>query len=73
MLAIAALLRAVRVRHALPFLFIGNVGEEGEGDLRGMRHIFRRAALERFDRLQPGPRRCGIGHDRRRSPGQPPV
>lgn len=40
MLAIAALLRAVRVRHALPFLFIGNVGEEGEGDLRGMRHIF---------------------------------
>jgi di/tripeptidase len=24
----------------LPFVFIGNVGEEGEGDLRGMRHIF---------------------------------
>jgi tripeptide aminopeptidase len=40
MLAIAALLRAVRVRHAIPFVFIGNVGEEGEGDLRGMRHIF---------------------------------
>ncbi len=40
MLAIAALLRAVRVRHAMPFVFIGNVGEEGEGDLRGMRHIF---------------------------------
>src|SRR5467141_2049755 len=40
MLAIAALLRAVRVRHALPIVFIGNVGEEGEGDLRGMRHIF---------------------------------
>jgi tripeptide aminopeptidase len=40
MLAIAALLRSVRVRHALPFVFIGNVGEEGEGDLRGMRHIF---------------------------------
>src|SRR5215472_7247725 len=40
MLAIAALLRNVRVRHALPFVFIGNVGEEGEGDLRGMRHIF---------------------------------
>jgi di/tripeptidase len=30
----------VRLRHALPFVFIGNVGEEGEGDLRGMRHIF---------------------------------
>src|SRR5438445_4545700 len=40
MLGIAALLRTVRVRHALPFVFIGNVGEEGEGDLRGMRHIF---------------------------------
>lgn len=40
LLAIAAMLQAVRVRHSLPFLFIGNVGEEGEGDLRGMRHIF---------------------------------
>ncbi|MGO8794426.1 MAG: M20/M25/M40 family metallo-hydrolase [Candidatus Sulfotelmatobacter sp.] len=40
MLAIAALLRAVPLRHALPFVFIGNVGEEGEGDLRGMRHIY---------------------------------
>src|SRR5439155_13839868 len=40
MLAIVALLRAVRIRHSLPLLFIGNVGEEGEGDLRGMRHIF---------------------------------
>jgi tripeptide aminopeptidase len=40
MLAIASLLRHVRLRHALPFVFIGNVGEEGEGDLRGMRHIF---------------------------------
>lgn len=40
MLAIAAVLRAVRMRHALPFVFVGNVGEEGEGDLRGMRHIF---------------------------------
>ncbi|MGA9391278.1 MAG: M20/M25/M40 family metallo-hydrolase [Candidatus Sulfotelmatobacter sp.] len=40
MLGIAALLRSVRLRHALPLVFIGNVGEEGEGDLRGMRHIF---------------------------------
>ena len=40
LLATAAMLRSVKVRHALPFLFIGNVGEEGEGDLRGMRHIF---------------------------------
>src|SRR6201993_1088636 len=40
LLGIAALLRSVRMRHARPFVFIGNVGEEGEGDLRGMRHIF---------------------------------
>ncbi|MGP0019596.1 MAG: M20/M25/M40 family metallo-hydrolase [Candidatus Sulfotelmatobacter sp.] len=40
LLGIAALLRNVRIRHALPFVFVGNVGEEGEGDLRGMRHIF---------------------------------
>jgi tripeptide aminopeptidase len=40
MLAIVAALGALRIRHALPLLFIGNVGEEGEGDLRGMRHIF---------------------------------
>src|SRR5580698_10464985 len=40
MLAIAALMRAVRVRHGLPIVFIGNVGEGGEGALRGMRHIF---------------------------------
>jgi tripeptide aminopeptidase len=40
MLAIAGLFQVMRIRHALPFVFIGNVGEEGEGDLRGMRHIF---------------------------------
>src|SRR6266536_5342534 len=40
LLAIASLLRNVRIRHSLPFVFIGNVGEEGEGDLRGMRHVF---------------------------------
>ncbi len=40
MLAIAAALGTERIRHTLPLVFIGNVGEEGEGDLRGMRHIF---------------------------------
>jgi acetylornithine deacetylase/succinyl-diaminopimelate desuccinylase-like protein len=40
LLAIAAALRACDIPHSLPILFIGNVGEEGEGDLRGMRHIF---------------------------------
>ena len=40
MLAVASVLGGARISHALPFLFIGNVGEEGEGDLRGMRHVF---------------------------------
>ena len=40
MLAVASILANARISHGLPFLFIGNVGEEGEGDLRGMRHVF---------------------------------
>jgi tripeptide aminopeptidase len=40
MLAMASVLGSARISHALPFVFIGNVGEEGEGDLRGMRHVF---------------------------------
>jgi tripeptide aminopeptidase len=40
LLAVAAALSACRISHSFPILFIGNVGEEGEGDLRGMRHIF---------------------------------
>ena len=31
---------SARFRTSLPILFAGNVGEEGEGDLRGMRHLF---------------------------------
>jgi len=40
MLAVASVLGGSRIPHALPFVFIGNVGEEGEGDLRGMRRVF---------------------------------
>lgn len=40
LLAIAAALQESRIRTSSPIVFIGNVGEEGEGDLRGMRHIF---------------------------------
>ena len=40
LLALASALRAGKVRHSAGLLFVGNVGEEGEGDLRGMRHIF---------------------------------
>jgi tripeptide aminopeptidase len=40
LLAIIDALRSSAFPPGLPILFIGNVGEEGEGDLRGMRHIF---------------------------------
>ncbi len=40
LLGIAAAMKASNIRTESPVLFIGNVGEEGEGDVRGMRHIF---------------------------------
>jgi tripeptide aminopeptidase len=40
LLAVAGALGNSGVPHHAPLVFIGNVGEEGEGDLRGMRHIF---------------------------------
>jgi acetylornithine deacetylase/succinyl-diaminopimelate desuccinylase-like protein len=40
LVAIAASMRAAAISHACPILFVANVGEEGEGDLRGIRHLF---------------------------------
>ncbi len=40
LLAIAAAFENFSLAHEASLLFIGNVGEEGEGDLRGMRYIF---------------------------------
>ncbi|MGH9597145.1 MAG: M20/M25/M40 family metallo-hydrolase, partial [Edaphobacter sp.] len=42
MLAIAAALKYANITPPIPILFAANVGEEGEGDLRGMRHLFER-------------------------------
>ncbi len=42
LLGIAAALRYARITPPIPILFAANVGEEGEGDLRGMRHLFER-------------------------------
>jgi acetylornithine deacetylase/succinyl-diaminopimelate desuccinylase-like protein len=39
--ALAAAFAAVGIVTSTPLLFIANVGEEGEGNLRGMRHIYR--------------------------------
>ena len=40
LLAVAATLQELELALAMPVLLIGNVGEEGEGYLRGMRQIF---------------------------------
>lgn len=41
MLAIAAAIKSARIKPACDVLFAGTVGEEGEGNLRGMRALFR--------------------------------
>jgi tripeptide aminopeptidase len=40
LLAIASACQEFGLTHDASLLFIGDVGEEGEGDLRGMRHVF---------------------------------
>src|ERR1019366_6005387 len=40
LLALAAAMRHAELAPAVPILFAANVGEEGEGDLRGVRHLF---------------------------------
>jgi len=40
LLALIAALRYAEIAAPIPILFAANVGEEGEGDLRGMRHLF---------------------------------
>jgi acetylornithine deacetylase/succinyl-diaminopimelate desuccinylase-like protein len=45
MLAIAHALAADTIALPASLLFLGNVGEEGEGDLRGVRHLYSQSAL----------------------------
>jgi len=40
LLAIAGAMQAAGIKTRLPLLFLANVGEEGEGNLRGIRHFF---------------------------------
>jgi acetylornithine deacetylase/succinyl-diaminopimelate desuccinylase-like protein len=44
-LAIASALVHARAELPAPLLFVGNVGEEGEGDLRGIRHLYDQPAI----------------------------
>jgi acetylornithine deacetylase/succinyl-diaminopimelate desuccinylase-like protein len=45
MLAVVSALRHAAVELPAPLAILGNVGEEGEGDLRGVRHIYEHSAL----------------------------
>ncbi|HTX75093.1 MAG TPA: M20/M25/M40 family metallo-hydrolase [Terracidiphilus sp.] len=45
MLALAHALVHAKVDLPAALLFVGNVGEEGEGDLRGVRHLYNRRSL----------------------------
>ncbi|HZE23270.1 MAG TPA: M20/M25/M40 family metallo-hydrolase [Blattabacteriaceae bacterium] len=45
LLAVAHALQRAQLKPATNILFIGNVGEEGEGNLRGMRHLFAASPL----------------------------
>lgn len=44
LLGLAAALRFAHIVPPIPILFAANVGEEGEGDLRGMRQLFERGS-----------------------------
>jgi len=45
MLALAHALVQAKAELPAPLIFLGNVGEEGEGDLRGVRHLYSDTAL----------------------------
>ncbi len=45
MLAIARALVEAEIELPAPLIFLGNVGEEGEGDLRGVRHFYNQRSL----------------------------
>jgi tripeptide aminopeptidase len=45
MLAIVHAMAHAMVDVPVPLLFLGNVGEEGEGDLRGVRHLYGQGSL----------------------------
>lgn len=61
LLAITAALRHAAVRPACDLVFVCNVGEEGEGNLRGMRHFYQRSPWR--DRVATHLVLDGAGHE----------
>ena len=71
LLGIAAALRFANVAPPIAILFAANVGEEGEGNLRGMRHIFLHGSLPRPHRRCNRARRLGHARGRHARSWQP--
>jgi tripeptide aminopeptidase len=61
LLAIAAALNHAQIQPDATILFAANVGEEGEGNLRGMRHIFSASAYAQHIRSAIALEGCGTG------------
>lgn len=61
LLAIAAACMDASIALSCPVLFVGNVGEEGEGDLRGMRYLYQRSPWR--DRIAAHIVLDGAGHE----------
>ena len=59
--AMAAALKASGLKHHAGILFVANVGEEGEGDLRGMRYLFQESKWK--DQIGPTLVLDGAGAD----------
>jgi tripeptide aminopeptidase len=61
LLALSAALQQAGISPQCDIFFVGNVGEEGEGDLRGMRHLYQHA--EWRDRIHAHIVLDGAGHE----------
>ena len=48
-LAVARAFQQVNPRHDARIIFVGNVGEEGPGNLRGVRHLFEKELKDQID------------------------
>jgi tRNA pseudouridine(38-40) synthase len=62
-----------KVELPAPLIFLGNVGEEGEGDLRGVRHLYTTGRARRPHRRPHRPRRRRRRLGRHPGPRQPPL
>jgi hypothetical protein len=47
-------MNAANFETASDILFVGSVGEEAEGDLRGVRYLNRKRAVQGHDQTVPG-------------------